>query len=227
MRNGLRTRFVRVSVAQTFFKSSNLLNMKLHLPKGLRTALIAAITFFSSAAATLGSAAYAACFLPPLTDDAGNKAITWKSGSLPNGWKDNLTATGVAAGLNSLNMTAPGWYNFLNNGQNAYPDGGETSLTATGFRFNGRQLYGGEAVIANVSVADILAGTTDNTLTSFTISFDGTAAANGLKFSVWAWDGTEAKSLVAITNIAAGTFDTKTFSASDLNMKETDSIIVS
>lgn len=127
--------------------------MKLHLPKRLLTALIAAISFLSPAALTLGSAAWGDTSTTieeslTLSGTSDDTVYFYTSGTIP----ENSSAKYIVAINGSANDNSTGRIN-INGVANTIPEGA-ILVAAAGVKADGTAYTGGELyLIAGIMVS--------------------------------------------------------------------------
>jgi len=106
------------------------------------------------------------------------------------------------------------------------------------FKFTGRNAYEGEFVACSVAASGLLQDSPESVVTSITLEFDVTPASGGVTFSLWAWNGTTATSLLkgaTVNNATLGksdvyhkftaTAEDNTIKVSNLSLGTNDTII--
>ncbi len=142
-------------------------------------------------------------------------------------------------------LTAAGWHATTGQmGYNNYYAVGTDSQKEVyvsendAFRFYGRNGYNGELVACSVAASGLLQDSPESVVTSITLGFDVTSADGGVTFSLWAWDGTTATSLLkgaTVNNVTledsdvyhkfTATAEDNTITVSNLSLGTNDTII--
>ena len=203
----------------------------------------------------MATADAAVTLLPELLSNGGTANMTWLGGDPTNGYnvrgltgKDSsqLTESIITSTFQAdSTLTAEGWHATTGNkgSNNSYVVGtasqNEVYVSATdSFRFNGRQAYNGELVLCSVDVSSLV-NSNEEFVSAITLNFDMQAGSGGTVFTLWAWDGTNATSLLkgaSVNNIKlaadalsynfSGTTTGNTIKVSGIELDTDESIIV-
>ncbi len=169
----------------------------------------------------LSGVAAAEPFLPDLLNQDKSLNIDWLTYTAGlNGLTGNDSSKLTEADVTDFfkkatNLTASGWHAQIGGAQNGgdpYGVGKESIAESEvyvsaedAFSFHGRQAYGGEIVACSVSASSLISE--KDVVSSLTLGFSTEATTNKIVFTLWAWDGKNATSLMGGATVNSETLD--------------------